>query len=53
MTLSPAPSSGLPVALGEAIRAGRRAKGLTQQQLGDVFGISKSAVNMWEQSQDS
>ncbi|HZP98938.1 MAG TPA: helix-turn-helix domain-containing protein [Reyranella sp.] len=34
--------------LGEAIRAARKAKGLTQQQLGDAFEISKSAVNMWE-----
>ena len=34
--------------LGDAIRAGRKAKGLTQEQLGQQFSISKSAVNMWE-----
>ncbi len=34
--------------LGEAIRAGRKARGLTQAELGEQFGISKSAVNMWE-----
>jgi len=34
--------------LGDAIRAGRKAKGLTQEQLGEQFSISKSAVNMWE-----
>lgn len=34
--------------LGDAIRAGRKARGMTQEQLGEQFGISKSAVNMWE-----
>jgi transcriptional regulator with XRE-family HTH domain len=34
--------------LGDAIRAAREARGLTQQKLGENFGITKSAVNMWE-----
>jgi transcriptional regulator with XRE-family HTH domain len=34
--------------LGTAIRAAREARGMTQKELGDHFGISKSAVNMWE-----
>lgn len=34
--------------LGDAIRAGRLSKGLTQQQLGAEFKISKAAVAMWE-----
>ena len=34
--------------LGDAIRAGRERRGLTQAELAAEFGISKSAVNQWE-----
>jgi phage repressor protein C with HTH and peptisase S24 domain/DNA-binding XRE family transcriptional regulator len=34
--------------LARAIRAGRTRKKLTQKQLGDHFGVSKSAVAQWE-----
>jgi SOS-response transcriptional repressor LexA len=34
--------------LGARIRAKRKAKGLTLQQVGDVFGISRSSVSEWE-----
>jgi transcriptional regulator with XRE-family HTH domain len=34
--------------LGDAIRAGRERRGLTQAELAREFGISKSAVNQWE-----
>lgn len=34
--------------LGSRIRAQRKARGLTLQQLGDVFGISRSSVSEWE-----
>ena len=34
--------------LGDAIRAGRERRGLTQVELAREFGISKSAVNQWE-----
>jgi len=34
--------------LGNRIRDKRKAKGLTLQQLGDVFGISRSSVSDWE-----
>ena len=34
--------------LGDAIRAGREKRGLTQAELAAEFGISKSAVNQWE-----
>lgn len=34
--------------LGDAIRASRLAKGMTQAELGKRFGISKAAVAMWE-----
>ena len=34
--------------LGDAIRAARKAKNLSQEQLGGHFGITKSAVNAWE-----
>lgn len=30
------------------LRARRRALGMTQQQLGDRLGVSRSAVAMWE-----
>ncbi|PQV51847.1 LexA family transcriptional regulator [Paraburkholderia sp. BL21I4N1] len=36
------------MSLGSRIRAKRKAKGLTLQQLGDVFGISRSSVSEWE-----
>jgi len=35
-------------ALGDAIRAGRLGRGMSQVELGREFGISKSAVNQWE-----
>lgn len=34
--------------LGNAIRASRQARGMTQAELGERFGISKAAVAMWE-----
>ncbi|WP_175982570.1 LexA family protein [Caballeronia zhejiangensis] len=34
--------------IGERIREKRKAKGMTLQQLGDVFGISRSSVAGWE-----
>lgn len=34
--------------LGSRIRAKRKAKAMTLQQLGDVFGISRSSVSEWE-----
>lgn len=34
--------------LGEAIKAGRKAKRMTQEQLGDHFKVTKAAVAMWE-----
>jgi SOS-response transcriptional repressor LexA len=34
--------------LGKRIREKRKAKGLSGQQLGDVFGISRSSVSDWE-----
>jgi SOS-response transcriptional repressor LexA len=36
------------MSLGDRIREKRKAKGLTLQQLGDVFGISRSSVSDWE-----
>ena len=36
------------MALGDRIREKRKAKGLSGQQLGDVFGISRSSVSDWE-----
>jgi transcriptional regulator with XRE-family HTH domain len=33
---------------GERIRALRQAKGLTQEQLGKVCGVTGAAVSMWE-----
>ncbi len=36
------------VMLNERIRALRLAKGLTLQQVGDVFGISRASVSAWE-----
>ena len=34
--------------LGEFIRNKRKEKGLTQQQLGDIVGVSMKAVSKWE-----
>lgn len=34
--------------LGNAIKASRQARGMTQAELGERFGISKAAVAMWE-----
>jgi transcriptional regulator with XRE-family HTH domain len=34
--------------LGKRIREKRKAKGMSGQQLGDVFGISRSSVSDWE-----
>lgn len=34
--------------MGERIRALREARGLTQTQLGELCGVSKSAVSQWE-----
>lgn len=36
------------MSLGDRIREKRKAKGLSGQQLGDVFGISRSSVSDWE-----
>lgn len=36
------------MALGDRIREKRKAKGWSGQQLGDVFGISRSSVSDWE-----
>lgn len=36
------------MSLGARIREKRKAKGLTLQQLGDVFGITRSSVSEWE-----
>ena len=36
------------MSLGARIREKRKAKGMTLQQLGDVFGISRSSVSEWE-----
>lgn len=36
------------IELGRILRKAREAKGLDQVQLGKMFGISKSAVNLWE-----
>lgn len=36
------------IELGQIIRRAREAKGLDQVQLGQRFGVSKSAVNQWE-----
>lgn len=33
---------------GEQIAAARRAKGLTQKQLADAFGVTDKAVSKWE-----
>lgn len=39
--------------LGAKIREKRKAKGLTLQQLGDVFGISRSSVSEWESNRSA
>lgn len=39
--------------LGVAIRQGRKAKGLTQKELGDEFGLGQSAVAAWERGQNA
>lgn len=36
------------MSLGDRIREKRKAKGLTLQQIGDVFGITRSSVSDWE-----
>jgi SOS-response transcriptional repressor LexA len=36
------------MSLGDRIREKRKAKGMSGQQLGDVFGISRSSVSDWE-----
>lgn len=36
------------MSLGDRIREKRKAKGISGQQLGDVFGISRSSVSDWE-----
>jgi len=41
------------VELGKIIKAAREAKGLDQVQLGARFGISKSAVNLWESGRNA
>ena len=35
--------------LGKRLRALRKARGLTQQELGELLGVSASAVGMYEQ----
>src|SRR5581483_3037042 len=37
-----------PVQIGERIRAARQARGMTQEQLADEVGVSRSAVAQWE-----
>ena len=34
--------------LGQALKECRKAKGLTQKQVADYFGITKMAVSYWE-----
>lgn len=38
----------VPFGLGARIKAAREARGLTQPELGKIVGVSKSAVNQWE-----
>lgn len=38
----------VPFGLGNRIKAARKARGLTQPDLGKIVGVSKSAVNQWE-----
>ena len=38
----------VPFGLGNRIKAAREARGLTQPELGKMVGVSKSAVNQWE-----
>lgn len=38
----------VPFGLGGRIKAAREARGLTQPELGRIVGVSKSAVNQWE-----
>ena len=37
-----------PVQIGERIRAARQARGITQEQLAEEVGVSRSAVAQWE-----
>lgn len=37
--------------MGDRIRMLREAKGYTQTQLGDLCGVSKSAVSQWERNE--
>ena len=37
--------------LNERIAAVRKAAGLTQEQLGELVGVSRQAVSKWESSQ--
>lgn len=41
-------SDNVPMELGKVIKAARVAKGLTQDDVGRAFGVTKSAVNQWE-----
>lgn len=36
------------MSIGERIRSLREAQGLTQQQLGEIAGVSDKAVSTWE-----
>lgn len=39
------------MALGEKIAAARKASGLSQEQLGELLGVSRQAVSKWETNQ--
>lgn len=38
----------IPMDIGEKIRAARLAKGMTQEELGDILGVQKSAIAKYE-----
>lgn len=41
------------MSLGERIAQARKAAGLTQQQVGDHFGITRNAVSLWESDENA